>query len=145
MYICVYETKYSRMDQVNQPLKAVFHKFYLVHSWILWPICIYLQLLWKNQNDGGFVNVQDHDPTNIYLFKVNRRNWRKRCELYSKLTVNTPERHVIDVAWVSWLITLNIFHTFFYYFYGWLWISKCVSASDTEAMTRRCSVEMLFW
>ena len=37
-------TKYSRMDQVNllnqtiipsNVLKAVFHKFYLVHSWIL--------------------------------------------------------------------------------------------------------------
>ena len=27
------EKKYSRVDQVNF-LKAVFHKFYLVHSWI---------------------------------------------------------------------------------------------------------------
>ena len=28
------ETKYSKMDYVNF-LKAVFHKIYLVHSWIL--------------------------------------------------------------------------------------------------------------
>ena len=30
-------------------------------------------------------------PTNIYLFKVNNRNIRKRCEICSKLTVKTPE------------------------------------------------------
>ena len=70
-------------------------------------------IIMKNQNDGRFINLQDHDPANIYLFKVNRRNWRKRCELSSKLTVNTPERHVIDVVGMSSLITLNIFHTFF--------------------------------
>ena len=31
-------------------------------------------------------------PGNIYLFKVNRRNTRKTCEIYSKLTIKTPER-----------------------------------------------------
>ena len=31
-------------------------------------------------------------PTNIYLFKVNNRNTRKRCEICSKLTTKTPER-----------------------------------------------------
>ena len=51
--ITIYGTKYSRMDQVKfcgrQPLKnlnyhitwnflkAVFHKFHLVHSWIIYP------------------------------------------------------------------------------------------------------------
>ena len=33
----LFRTKYSRNGQVNF-LKAVFHKFYLVHSWILCPI-----------------------------------------------------------------------------------------------------------
>ena len=28
----------------------------------------------------------------IYLFKVNNRNTRTRCEICSKLTINTPER-----------------------------------------------------
>ena len=32
------------------------------------------------------------NPTNIYLFKVNNRNTRKRCEICSKLTIKTPER-----------------------------------------------------
>ena len=31
-------------------------------------------------------------PANIYLFKVNNRNFRKRCEICSKLTIKTPER-----------------------------------------------------
>ena len=36
-------------------------------------------------------------PAGIYQFKVNNRNTRARCEIYSKLTVQTlergPERH----------------------------------------------------
>ena len=28
---------------------------------------------------------------NIYLVKVNNRNTRKRCEIFSKLTIKTPE------------------------------------------------------
>ena len=31
-------------------------------------------------------------PGNIYLFKVNTRNTRKNCEIFSKLTIKTPER-----------------------------------------------------
>ena len=28
----------------------------------------------------------------IYMFKVNNRNTRTKCEIYSKLTIKTPER-----------------------------------------------------
>ena len=31
-------------------------------------------------------------PANIYLFKVNNRDIRKRCEICSKLTIKIPER-----------------------------------------------------
>ena len=31
------------------------------------------------------------DSANIYLFKVNRRNTRKGCELYPKSTINTAK------------------------------------------------------
>ena len=31
-------------------------------------------------------------PANIYLFKVNNRNTRKRCKICSKLAIKTPER-----------------------------------------------------
>ena len=34
------------------------------------------------------------NPENKYMFKVNTRNSRKKCEIYLKLTVKTPEgRH----------------------------------------------------
>ena len=29
---------------------------------------------------------------NIYLFKVNNKNTKRRCEIRSKLTIKTPER-----------------------------------------------------
>ena len=31
-------------------------------------------------------------PTNIYLFKVNNGNTKKRCKMCSKLTIKAPER-----------------------------------------------------
>ena len=31
-------------------------------------------------------------PTGSYMFKVNIRNTRTRCEICSKLTIKTPER-----------------------------------------------------
>ena len=31
-------------------------------------------------------------PAGIYLLKVNKRNSRARCEIYSKLTIKIPER-----------------------------------------------------
>ena len=31
-------------------------------------------------------------PANIYLFKVNNKSIRNRCEICSKLTIKTPER-----------------------------------------------------
>ena len=41
-----------------------------------------------------------------YMFKVNNRNSRTRCELCSKLTIKIPERRH-DVVLVSLLITLK--------------------------------------
>ena len=49
---------------------------------------------------------------NIYLFKFNNRNTRKRCEICSKLTIKIPN-DVNDVVLVFLLLTLNIFRTFF--------------------------------
>ena len=52
---------------------------------------------------------------NIYLFKVNNRNSRKRCEICSKLTLKTTEwrhvfvnfQHISHLFLVSLLFTLN--------------------------------------
>ena len=61
------------------------------------------------------------NPAGIYLLKVNNRNTRTRCEICSKLTINTPERrqwrrsgvfivnfeHISHLALVFLLLTLN--------------------------------------
>ena len=52
-----------------------------------------------------------NDPANIYLFKLNNKNTRKRCEIRSNLIIKTPERQIYL------LLTLNIFHTVFWRFY----------------------------
>ena len=54
----------------------------------------------------------EHIRANIYLLEFNNKNTRKRCEICSKVTIKTP-KHVIDVALVFLLLTLNIFHAFF--------------------------------
>ena len=39
-----------------------------------------------------------NNPANIYLFKVNYRNTRKRCEIFSMLTITTPERPGVFIS-----------------------------------------------
>ena len=49
----------------------------------------------KELNNMYAVQVfSDYAPANIYLFKVNNKNIRKRCEICSKLTIKTPEKGV---------------------------------------------------
>ena len=60
---------------------------------------------------GNIEYIQQINPANIYLFKANNRNTRKRCEICSKLTIKTSEQLVFL------LLTLNVFHTCFSYFY----------------------------
>ena len=57
-------------------------------------------------------SIEGHQPIYIYLFKFNNRNTRKRCEIFSKLTIKTP-------WWPHWrgtgiltLITFNILSPF---------------------------------
>ena len=48
---------------------------------------LHLILCISNFSVGGYV-----DAAGNYLFKVNNRNTRTRCEICSKLTIKTPER-----------------------------------------------------
>ena len=65
--------------------------------------------------------ISKYYPANIYLFKVNNRNSRKKCGICSKLTIKTPERrhwrrsdvfivnfeHISHLFLVFLLFTLN--------------------------------------
>ena len=44
----------------------------------------------------GFGKYLHKKELPIYLFIVNNRNSRKMCEIYSKLTIKTPERTGIN-------------------------------------------------
>ena len=60
-------------------------------------------------------------PAGIYMFKVNNRNTRTRCEICSKLTIKTPEpghwrrsgvfivnfKHISHLVLVFLLLTLS--------------------------------------
>ena len=54
--------------------------------------------------NGHSVLVISSCPGNTYLFKVNNRNTRKRCGIWLKLIIKTPERHC------SGLIIVNFEH-----------------------------------
>ena len=56
---------------------------------------------------SGMINVSVSKgiPVGNYMFKVNNRDTRTRCEICSQLTIKTPERVVL----ASLLLTLNIF------------------------------------
>ena len=56
------------------------------------------------------------DSANIYLFKINSRNTRKKYEICSKLTINTKESR-------TGVFTVKCF-------YCWLWIGKSLSRSS---------------
>ena len=47
----MFEIKYLRTDQVN----SVFHKFYLVHSWIPCPIYSVWKMIQKNLYDEAAI------------------------------------------------------------------------------------------
>ena len=42
----------------------------------------------------------DYIPADICLFKVNNRNTRTRCKIYSKLTIMTSERRLASFWWL---------------------------------------------
>ena len=50
-------------------------------------------------------------PANIYLFKVNNRNSRKRCEICSKLTIKTPGVFIVNFKHISHLFLLFLLLT----------------------------------
>ena len=65
---------------------------------------------------------------NMYLFKVNHKSSRKRCEIYLELTIKTLERRQ---QLVSLLLTLNIFHAFVSH----LWMTLNIAKIDLKWVT----------
>ena len=69
---------------------------------------------WKNCDMVNFEKIVY--PVGNYLLKVNNRSTTKRCEIYSKLTIKTPERcqwyrsgvFIVNFEHISHLVLVSI-------------------------------------
>ena len=52
----------------------------------------FFKVVYKDARMYSTVSLGVNFTANIYLFKVNNRSTRKRCEICSKFTIKTPER-----------------------------------------------------
>ena len=64
------------------------------------------------------------NPAGNYMFKVNNRNTRTRCEIYSKLTIKIPECGIINFAIVNFEHVMT----------GWEGATKIVQACESCCM-----------
>ena len=80
-------------------------------------------LFFSLQKFQAWFYTSNRTSPNIYLFKVNNRNTRKRLGICSKLTIKTPER----LRRRSSVFIGNFEHIshLFIVFYCWLWTRKC--------------------
>ena len=60
---------------------------------------------------GNDIFTGKNSPTNIYMFIVNNSNTRKRCEIFSKLTIKSPQRRS-TVFIISFVIISHLIHLF---------------------------------
>ena len=72
---------------------------------------------------------------NVYLFKVNNINTRKRREIYSKLTIKKLAS--MTSFGVFLLSTLSIFYPFFYCLHWWIWTSKCWLGKEIQVAVQQ--------
>ena len=55
-----------------------------------------------------FYTTAGYDPTGNYVFKVNNRKTRTRCEICSKLAIKTPTfEHILHLVLRLLLLTLS--------------------------------------
>ena len=84
------------------------------NSWSIW-FWIFNQRCWKKTPDRRLKSYTGNwnYPAGNYMFKVNNRNTRTRCEICSKLTIKIPERchwrikHISHLVLVCLLLTLS--------------------------------------
>ena len=73
------------------------------------------------------------NPAYIYLFKVNNRNTRKKCEIYLKLTTKAPERRKSDVFIVNFEHISHLFLVFL------------LLTLNKQMLARKVSNDLFYW
>ena len=89
----LYGTKYSRMVQIKF-LKAVFHKFYLVHSWVLCPILVlnYFRGVFRKRCSENMQQMYRRTPCwSVISIKLLHNFLLQICSIFLKhLFIRTP-------------------------------------------------------
>ena len=68
-------------------------------SEICWWITRMIYYIYLVGEDNQYCrNQKNFVPANNYMFKINNRNTRTRCEICSKLTIKTPERRLLTIV-----------------------------------------------
>ena len=57
---------------------------------------------------GNYSSINHNNPAGNYMFKVNNRNTRARCEICSKLAIKIPERRLASF-WYLYCYLLTYF------------------------------------
>ena len=94
---------YSKCDQIRNFLQIWSHllKKSLMENFTFYAVSKVTEPAYNYRRSQAHFQVfscrsleilQSSYPANIYLFKVNNRNTRKRCEVSSKLIIKAPER-----------------------------------------------------
>ena len=84
--------------------------------------------------------ILQHNPANIYLFKVNNRSTRQMCKICSKLTQKTPERPQCRRSGV-FIVNFEQFQ-FFLVFLLLIWANKCY-LGKISLLQRQNSMQLL--
>ena len=84
-------------------------------------------------------------PAGIYLFKINNRNTRTICEIYSMLTIKTPKRRQWRRSGLFIVNSLNRFHIFFLCSHCWFWTNAgCVKVIFLAYSNKTVTFFLLF-
>ena len=110
------------LSQGIQEIKVVFHKFYLVHSWVSWPICMILTIkLWGK----CFLNALIRPwwqwlPQKLNTGSLSKKSWLIRNSHKRLVTLfNFQDRVLFDQGEASRLGNISVSITFSKFREGW--------------------------
>ena len=107
-----------------QELEILVHSSFVYHVVTLGVMRVYfrnvqLPLIFLKNNEPNSPHEMSLSPAGNYIFKVNNRSTRTRCNMLSKLTIKTPERRhwrrsrvfIVNFKHISYLVLVFLLLT----------------------------------
>ena len=125
--------------KITKPRKIIVFADYIFSTYVS---CISSKFTYNTQVQAllldihfpGEVNITFPATASIYLLKVNNRNTRTMCVIWSKLTINTLERR----QWRRSGVLIDSFEQISYIAKNVGWLSNVQSSSFTETLRKCC-------